>query len=138
MPLLLRFWREFLILILTGMLGLGYAFWPKPEIVEIVKEKTVEKIVTKTVVKTVTQRPDGTIITEDKEISQDSQTKTDKKEVIGGKPPSKYSVLLLFPIRAPTRPEVGVGAQLGSLPIEVLGAYDFESKAVKVGLGVRF
>lgn len=136
---LLKFWRETTILILSGILILGYNLWPEPQApkVEYVeKEKIVvkEKIITKTV----TKKPDGTIIEETKESTKDTKTKTDKVDTVAGGPSSRYSVVLLTPIRAPTKPEVVVGAQLGNLPVEAFTGYDFDTKSVKAGLGIRF
>lgn len=138
---LLKFWRELALAILSGVIVLGYNLWPEPQApkVEIVER---EKIVTKEIVKikTVTKKPDGTIIEETKESTKDTKTKTDKVDTVAGGPSSRYSVVLLTPIRTSTKflPEVLVGAQLGSLPVEAFTGYDFDTKSVKVGLGVRF
>lgn len=136
---LLKFWRELALAILSGVIVLGYNLWPEPQApkVEIVER---EKIVTKEIVKikTVTKKPDGTIIEETKESTKDTKTKTDKVDTVAGGSSSRYSVVLLTPIRAPTKPEVVVGAQLGNLPVEAFTGYDFDTKSIKVGLGFRF
>lgn len=135
---MLRFWREITIVLLLAVVALGVSLWPEPKVQIVEKERVVEKTKTVTVTKTVTKKPDGTVIEETKESSKVSKTKSDKVDIAVAADPSRYSVILLSPLRAPMRPEVIVGAQIGNLPAEAFGAYDFESKAIKLGVGIRF
>lgn len=143
MLIVLRFWRELLLIILSGVIALGYNFWPapsKPEVRTIEKEK----VVTKTVIRTVTKLPDGTVIVKDENSSQVSQVKSDKATSMVKVP--QYEAFVLLPVRASTAsnkerkllPEVGVGVRFGSSRFFGITSYDFNDKSVKAGVKIEF
>lgn len=137
--LVLKFWRELLILALSAACYFIYhtrTSDPCPPVPELIQEKTE----TKQIVKTVTTKPDGT--KEEKTVKTvkvvKEKTKTADKSNVGGRPLSRYDVHASFRPGHTGVYSVGVGARLGNLPAFGTTDYEIYSKTFLLGLRVEF
>ena len=110
MTILLRFWREILIVLLSGLVYLQHKYTPKcePEVKVVVQEKVVfkdkivyvDRVVTRDRVIT---KPDGTKIeertkTEEKKRKEEKKGKEEKSTEINLSPKPPKSMLISFGI----------------------------------------
>lgn len=138
MQIVLKFWREILILIL-GLVS--YYLYSNP--IEVIKELPriveVEKVVTKTVVKTVITKPDGTTIV--KEEQKDStEDKTSDKVVtpIVKLNPYKYSIGVSIRDLDYKDFLVDAGIRFADTPLVATVGFDVKPRSFLLGVRYEF
>lgn len=119
--ILLKFWREILIFLLSVVIAVGVALYPKPQTVTVTKDRvvTVTKIV----------KPDGTVV-------ETTTTAVTEKPVPAAK--KRYNVGVGVDPRNYRDPSVRVGARLGDLPLFLTVGGKPVSKEIDVGVLYEF
>lgn len=134
--LILKFWRETLIVTLVGLAVFLYNYplgCPAPEVKVVTK--TQEVVVTKVVEKIKEIKPDGTVI--EKVITKD-ETKDTKGTKVAEKSKAKYSVGVQIRDLDYKDLIVGAGARLGDSPFWATAGYEVKGKNVLLGVKVEF
>jgi hypothetical protein len=148
--MLIRFWRELLILVLSAV---TYVLYTRPDqvcptaitVAGAHTDEKVEEIATEQKVTTITVKPDGTKekkIVETKKDTKVSQVVADKKDVsVVTSPISRYDLHVATPVSAWKDwkdYQVGIGVRLGDLPAFGTLDYRFRDRAIIVGLRMEF
>jgi hypothetical protein len=137
MSILLRFWREGIILSLLCVVGVGYYLWPVPPNCPAPETKIVTQVHTVTETKTVVQKPDGTVITKVSDTHEDEKSKTDEKPSYTPPILSRYTLGVSVPPLDYKNVNVQIGARLGDLPVFGTASYEIGSHTATVGLMVE-
>jgi len=130
MSILLKFWREALIVVLGAV---SYYLYNNP--IEVIKELPriveVEKVVTKTVVKTVITKPDGTTIVKE-EQKDTAEDKTSDKVVtpVVKLNPYKYSIGVSIRDLDYKDFLIDAGIRLATTPIVATIGFDVKRRTV--------
>jgi hypothetical protein len=137
--ILLKWWREILILLLSLVVTYYVKFRKPNEVVKVVdKVVTVEKI--RTVTKVVEKRPDGTtietVVDRDENKTKEKEKTSDK--VIVSQPREKYSVGVAARNFSYKDLLIDVGARLGDTPLEATLGYETKDRAVLMGVRWRW
>ena len=147
MNLLMKFWREVLIVLLslsTYIFIQAYRSQPKEVQVPVLVEKVVEveKIVERTVTKVVTTLPDGTTIVKDetKDTSKDTSKDNSKQTtpVIVKSNPYRYSVGVSIRDLDYKDFLVEAGIRLATTPIVATVGFDVKPRSFLLGVRYEF
>ena len=133
--LILKLWREILILCLLTACGVIYKLYPRIETVQS-PPITVERIITRTITKTITKLPDGTEIAVEKEESGSQEIP--KVTPIVKIQPFKYSAGVLMRNLDYKDLFFDVSARLGSLPVSAVLGYEVKGSNFLLGLRYEF
>lgn len=147
MQVLLKYYRELLIVVLVASLYFTYNKYT--EVSSTNNELTTKLANVNTdiqiVEKIVEIRPDGTKIVTEKETKDkstetvaESSEKTETETKIASK--SRYSLEVLHPVNAfdANKIQIGVGARIGDLPAFGTVHYNFENKDILLGIRLEF
>ncbi len=138
MSILLKFWREALIVVLGAV---SYYLYNNP--IEVIKELPriveVEKVVTKTVVKTVITKPDGTTIVKE-EQKDTAEDKTSDKVVtpVVKLNPYKYSIGVSIRDLDYKDFLIDAGIRLATTPIVATIGFDVKPRSFLLGVRYEF